>query len=135
MKPYLMLLLLAVLLYSCGEKTVDDILDCPDNLACTEELRHITYSPMANGQPVVLDHYYVKNLDNGQIYQSNPAILQAEGSYLVVSDLEMDQLRQSGTILRFFGVIDNKIVLETDFKVGKDCCHIVPLGGPYDLQQ
>lgn len=135
MKRYLLLPLLFLLVYSCGEKAPDEILDCPGNLACTEELRHITYSPMENGEPVMLDHYYIKNLDNGQIYQSNPAVIQNEGTYLIVTDLEMDQLRQSGTILRFFGIIDNKIVLETDFKVGKDCCHIVPLGGPYDLQQ
>ncbi|GHE69287.1 MULTISPECIES: hypothetical protein [Roseivirga] len=107
--------------------------DCPVNLLCTEEFRHYTYSPKTNNQPILLDDYYVKNLDNGNIYLhgSNQLPLH-EGQYLVITDAAISEIKRKGTVVRFFGVKNNTIILETDFLVGHDCCHVTPLSGPFD---
>lgn len=132
---FFLLSICLVAISSCEEEITYDQTPCPEDFVCTEELQYLTYSPKVNGQSVILDDYYVKNLDNGNFYQKSSLInpLQ-EGTYLVISDLHRNELRQSGTILRFFGIQNGQITLQIDFKVGHDCCHIVPLGGPFDEQ-
>lgn len=134
MKRLIFLLSVCLLaLSSCEENMTYEELLCPEDIACTEELRYLSYSPKHNGKPVILDEYYVKNLDNGNFYQRSEAVDHLpEGSYLVITDQYKSELRQDGTILRFFGIQNGQITLQVDFKVGHDCCHIIPLGGPFD---
>lgn len=87
---------------------------------------------MLDGKPVVLDNYYVKNIDNGNLYQESSLNDHLdEGQYVVVSDVRLSEIKKTGTILRFFGIKNNEIVLQQDFTVGHDCCHIIPLSGPF----
>jgi len=134
MKQLFSLLSICVLLvFSCDEDVTRNENICQEDLPCTEELRFLTYSPKVNGEAVILDDYYVKNLDNGNYYQSSSLIAYMdEGTYLIISDVRRQELRQSGTTLRFFGIKNGQIILQTDFEVGHDCCHIVPLSGPFD---
>ncbi|NVK85709.1 MAG: hypothetical protein HWE21_15395 [Cytophagia bacterium] len=135
MKKYIPFLLLAsITVFSCNEEDASMVPDdCPEELFCTEELRHLTYKATVNGEPTVLDDYYIKNLDNGLIYQKNPQNdFLDEGVYVVISDALMDEVKKSGTILRFFGIKNNTIVLQQDFIVGHDCCHVVPISGPFE---
>lgn len=116
-----------------GNPISDD--SCPSQLICTEEFRFLSYQAMHEGKPVVLDDYHVKNLDNGNIYESNSLDDQLdEGIYTIVTDAQLSEIEKTGTVLRFFGVKYGEIIIEQDFTVGHDCCHIIPIDGPFDSE-
>ncbi|KYG74077.1 hypothetical protein [Roseivirga spongicola] len=133
MKRYILFLLTLLAFSSCGEDEISMLsAPCNQDLVCTEELRYLSYKAMLDGKPVVLDNYYVKNLDNGNLYQESSLNDHLdEGQYVVVSDVRLSEIKKTGTILRFFGIKNNEIVLQQDFTVGHDCCHIIPLSGPF----
>lgn len=118
---------------SCEYGDAHQMDDCPSELLCTEEFRSYNYSPTENGEPLILDNFYVRNMDNGNIYpNSNLNALMVPGTYLVITDMAFNEIKKSGTVIRFFGIKNNQIVLQTDFSVGHDCCHVIPLSGPFD---
>ncbi|MBO3700566.1 hypothetical protein [Roseivirga sp. E12] len=109
--------------------------DCPDNIVCTEILISLTFSPKdGNDNPIFLDSYYSQNLDNGQTYSITNGTVLSTASYVVVSDEQLDEINQNGTNIRFIGIQGNQIVVQQDFVVGHDCCHVVPLSGPFEGQ-
>lgn len=125
--PFLLLGLL-----SCNEDASPNDQDCPTELLCTEQFVSLTFSPRTNGEFVELDSYYTRNLDNGNTYIFNAQNnLPISEFYIVISDSEMDEVAKDGTNLRFFGTKDNQLVIEQDFIVGHDCCHVIPLEGPF----
>lgn len=134
MKKLSTLFLVLSLVFSCGENAIDPEF-CPPNLVCTEEIRYLTFSPLVNGEALILDDYYVRNMDTGGIYQASTLneVLE-DGQYLVVSDVMKDEIQREGTVLRFVGAKDNQVVIEQDFLVGDDCCHIKALEGPFDSE-
>ncbi len=130
-KLKLISVLFAFLLFACGEEATPTD-DCPEELLCTEEFRSLTFSPRENEQFVVLDSYYTLNLDNGETYnyegQHDPLVSQF---YVIISDAEMDQVAKDGTNVRFIGVVGSTPVIEQDFVVGHDCCHVIGIEGPF----
>ena len=136
MKRLIVVLSLSLaLVFSCQEEPLQNEVNCLANVLCTEELRYLTYSPKLNEKPVILDDYYVKNLDNGNVYQSSSLVdHMPQGTYLIISDVRRLELQQSGTVLRFFGIKNGQIFIQKDFVVGHDCCHIVPIEGPFDQE-
>ena len=124
--------LLLIGLFSCGEDTSPRDQDCPKELLCTEEFVSLTFSPRENGMVIQFDSYYTQNLDNGETYNYDPNDnLPDDLSYVVISDAEMGEIAKDGTSLRFFGIKDNQVLIEQDFIVGHDCCHVIPLDGPF----
>ena len=134
MKSLKLILLIGILaLGSCDDESMLNEVDCPAELFCTEELRTLTFHARINGESAILDSHYVKNMDNGNIYQADPLNdYLDEGHYIVVSDTKKDELRKSGTTLTFFGIQNGEIVIQQDFVVGHDCCHVVPVSGPFN---
>lgn len=132
MKKFGFIICFVLLIQSCGEQSPQPEI-CAPNLLCTEELRFLTFSPQLHDEPLIFDNYYVRNTDNGNIYDENSLDqLLEEGTYVIASDLIKDELKKSGTTLRFVGAKDGQVMLEQDFVVGHDCCHILPLEGPFD---
>lgn len=115
---------------SCSEE--DEPLECLENRACTEIFVTFAYAPVdSQDQSILLDSYYSQNLDNGQRYSFTDDDLQLRtGSFTVITDAQIEQLKSTGTTIRFIGIKDSRIVLEQDFFIGHDCCHIIPLEGP-----
>ncbi len=107
-------------------------LECSNDIGCTEVFVTFTYAPTDNqGNAIILDSYYSQNLDNGQTYSFVEEDVQLnQGLYTVITDAQMDQLASSGTGIRFIGLKNDEIVLQQDFVIGHDCCHIVPVQGP-----
>ena len=135
MKRLLYILLLPLLFYGCGNDE-DPIKqdDCPEDIACTEIFVMLTFTPKdENDQPIRLDSFYTQNLDNGNTYDgpSRNDLIQ-EGTYVVISDGELEEINMEGTLIRFFGIVNDRIVIEQDFEVGHDCCHVQPLNGPFN---
>ncbi|OEK01552.1 hypothetical protein BFP97_08465 [Roseivirga sp. 4D4] len=128
-------LLLILTACSNSDEDVDNTSSCPDNIACTQVFISLTFSPKtANGVPIFLDSYYSQNLDNGETYSILNSSVASTASYVVISDEQIEQINQEGTNIRFIGLQGNQIVVQQDFLVGHDCCHVVPLGGPFDDQ-
>lgn len=129
--------LLNLIVFSCTNEddAIDNISDCPTDIICTLVFTSLTYSPIDdNDQAILLDSFYAQNLDNGNTYsipsnnQLNPA------RYIVISDAQIEEINKSGTNIRFIGLQNDQIVVQQDFVVGHDCCHVVPLNGPFDSQ-
>ncbi len=136
-KLFCTLFSLLLILTSCSnsDEDIDNTTECPDNVVCTEILISLTFSPKgANDTPIFLDNYYSQNLDNGQTYSILNSNIASTASYVVVSDEQLEEINQEGTNIRFIGLQGNQIVVQQDFLVGHDCCHIIPLSGPFDDQ-
>ncbi len=132
MKKTGLVVLLGMILTIQGCSEDSQPLECKADIGCTEVFVTFTYGPTDNqGSAVILDSYYSQNLDNGQTYTFVEEDNQlTEGLYTVITDAQMDQLSSTGTSIRFVGLKNNAIVLEQDFVIGHDCCHIVPIQGP-----
>jgi hypothetical protein len=128
---YKFLFLLSILIIAgCEESSGPD--DCPENIGCTEQFVMFTFSPTdSEDKPVYFDAYYSQNMDNSKVYDSfdEQDFLDA-GTYMVLTDQEMEDLKKTGTVIRFFGQLDGDVIFEQDFLIGHDCCHILPLEGP-----
>ena len=133
MKRSVFISLVALFLFqACGENRIPDPEDCPAELLCTEEFVSLIYRPTVNGELTPLDSYYSQNLDNGNTYNFvDPTMSQLWNAYIVISDGEFEEIQKEGTTIRFFGIRDNEVVIEEDFVVGHDCCHVIPLEGPF----
>lgn len=119
-------------LASCSDDASPNDQDCPTELLCTEQFVSLTFSPRVNGEFVELDSYYTQNLDNGMAYIfDSDHNLPISEFYIVISDAQLNDIDKEGTTLRFFGTKDNQLVIEQDFIVGHDCCHVIPLEGPF----
>ena len=126
-------LILMLALYSCGEDEQPQINDCPTELACTTEFVMLTFTPRTNGEFIRLDSHYTQNLDNGETYNFD-ALVDATsnpGYYIIATDAQMEEIQKEGTNLRFIGIKNSQVFIEQDFVVGHDCCHVIPLEGPF----
>ena len=126
----MMLVGIAFLGLSCEETQAP--LECDLDLVCTENFVSLSYRPqdeLDNG--ILLDNYYSQNLDNGNTYDfRNPDLARADSSYVLITDAQINEVQSSGTVIRFFGEANGQIIVEQDFLVGHDCCHVVLLQGP-----
>ncbi len=114
---------------------IDNLSDCPIDIGCTEVFVSLTFSPTdSNNQPIFLDSFYAQNLDNGNTYSIPNENSLNTPSYTVITDNELDQINKDGTNIRFIGLQGNEIAVQQDFVVGHNCCHVIPLSGPFDGQ-
>ncbi len=130
MKKLKALFLLGIIaLVSCEEVT--DPLNCSPTIVCTEQFESFSFDLTdSDNQPILLDNFYSQNLDNGNIYDFSDASDQLSGNtYIIITDAQRNELKQEGTTIRFFGEKDGQIIVQEDFLIGHDCCHIVPLEG------
>ena len=130
MKLKVLFLLSVLMIVACEESAAP--VECNEDIACTEQFVMFTYSPKDNeNQAIILDGYYSQNMDNGNIYDDfqEQDFLDA-GVYMVITDQQRGDLKKNGTTIRFFGQKDGNVIIQQDFLIGHDCCHIVPLEGP-----
>lgn len=124
-------LLFAVTFYSCK----DDQLSCEGEVLCTEEFRMVWLELKdAEGEPVHLDSSKTY-LKSELIYSQN--YLQSGFSsipyHVVVTDSEIDLISSEGSELQFRGWKEGELVVEANYVVAKDCCHIEKTEGPETL--
>lgn len=130
------ILLSGLMVFSCtNEDDAMNVTDCPSDIGCTEVFISLTFSPKDdNDQAILLDSFYAQNLDNGNTYSIPATNLLNTTSYTVISDAEIDEINKDGTNIRFIGLQGDQIVVQQDFVVGHDCCHVLPISGPFDGQ-
>lgn len=114
----------------------DSNANCED-VACTLELRTILVSiENSNQDPVALDSFEVINTaDGSELTQSLSPIefeaAQRFGRYPLASDLDVGANQELN--LRFRGFINGQEVIESDYTVASDCCHIGLVSGNLEL--
>ncbi|MFT6872984.1 MAG: hypothetical protein ACJAVN_001998 [Roseivirga sp.] len=131
------ILLINLVVFSCTNEDdgMNNISDCPTDIVCTEIFVSLTFSPKdINNQPITLDSFYAQNLDNGNTYSTENNDFAQENSYIVVTDAQIGEINKAGTNIRFIGLKGDEIVVQQDFMIGHDCCHVIPLNGPFDGQ-
>lgn len=130
MKKVFILSLLIFVLASCENNV--ELPECPTDIACTEEFVILTLTPTEGENPVSLSSYEVVNLDNNEVYSfSNSLMLLPPGHYIGITDAEMDEIRKEGTPLLLRGTKENGQSYELAFEAGHNCCHVIPISGPF----
>ncbi len=122
--------MIVILMAGCADGI--NPIECGTNLMCTDQFEiHIYEAVDGENNPITLDSFYSQNLDNGNIYDFSEHVDIVDGNtYVVITDAEMDEVKRNGTTIRFFGEKDGEVIIQEDFLVGHDCCHIVVLEGP-----
>ena len=124
MKATILSLALLLFLGACN----DD--DC-NNTACTEDFRSVVVRVVdQSGAPVDLDRTE-SALEDGTLLvvnTGNPP--EFENAYTVANDSHMDDLPGSNNLVTFRGWIDDVEVVNQEFVITRDCCHIGKGEGP-----
>jgi hypothetical protein len=89
-----------------------------------------------NQNPVVLDSYELINLeDNSPVSLSfsteELAQLAQQGVYPIMDDLSLDENQQLN--LQFRGFLGNQEVVNENYTVAKDCCHVSLISGTTEI--
>jgi hypothetical protein len=99
---------------------------------CTDEYRIITIiiKHASDSSAVVLSDFKVIRIsDNKDITKSDDIIARNLGYYPLVSDSEMNFLRNNSVEIEFQGYIENALIITKRFVVAGDCCHVHLVSG------
>lgn len=122
-------LIILFLFFACAENNPED---CPEGIICTENFVVLALDLRENGEAVILTEYEVLNLTNDNRYSFEEyQVEEWPGYYPVISDAQFDEINKEGTTLRLLGTTDQGEPYEIDFEVAHDCCHVIPLSGPF----
>lgn len=129
--------ILILLLVGACQENEEGTLPCDEDVLCT--MNFVTISLKLtdkNGDPVALDEYYSKNLENRKTYnfQDNEGdkMRRKSGRYPILTDSQNEDLSFNGTSIKFVGYINNEQVFSDIFIIGRGCCHIGLLEGDLD---
>jgi len=135
MKTSVYFLLLLLLFASCEN---NDLNDCA-NQACTEEFRTITVTIKdSENNPVALDSFKVTNLENGddlsrELNNTEFEAMRENGVYPLFGDEYARDFNNKEVEINFKGYIENQDIVNSYYKVGADCCHIMLISGDPEI--
>lgn len=130
-------LMTVLLALNCSDNGTDDGPGCSDAI-CTEEFRTITVSVKdGNGAAVTLDYFKVV-LSNGDdvtlgIPDSDYDRMIKNGAYPLFSDTYVTKYRNSELEINFQGFAGDRLLVDSDYVVGVDCCHVMLIEGETDI--
>lgn len=131
-------LLIVLLLSNCKVSNVEDQPDCT-NIACTMEYRTITVNVKdKDGGAVALDRFTVVVLPEEtditpDLTDNEMGLMRKNGVYPLFSDRYSNTYQNKQIEINFKGYIDGKQVLDANYRVGADCCHVFMLDGETNL--
>ena len=85
------------------------------------------------GTPISLDSIAVQVTASSETLFSENPVLNDDGLFKLISDSEFDKITKEGTDVVFIGYIEGEIILQENFRVGHDCCHVVYILGAQDI--
>lgn len=135
---YLFGLIIVLLAPNCNNSSVEDKSDC-SNIICTQEYRTITVDVKdTKGNAVALDRFTVVVLPNEtditpDLSDSEMGLMRKNGIYPLFSDKYSNAYRNKQLEINFSGYIGDKQVLDANYKVGADCCHVLLIDGETNL--
>lgn len=131
MKASVYLIILFLFFAGCE---INDPNDCT-NQACTMDFRTITVTIKDfENNPVALDSFKVTNLENGndltrEVNSAEFEAMRETGVYPLFGDEYAQDFRNKEVEINFKGYVDNLEIINSDFKVGADCCHVLLISG------
>ncbi len=136
---YACVLLMSIGLLSCGKDDADDPVGSEDCaiVGCTEELVTITINVRdPDGNPIALDDFKVMDIVTG----ADVTVMLSPAAFLMAQQIGSYRLAQDGDLsisttksLRFQGFLEGKEVINEDYIVQMDCCHISLTSGDHNL--
>lgn len=121
-------LLLIVFIIGCGDEN-----KCSS--ICTEEFKsiHLTIKD-ANGNSIVLDQFTVTLTDSNKDITEDLDFDQTfAGTYPIIDDSFTSEAKSNDLKVQFIGKIDDTIVVEENYIIGSDCCHILLISGETEI--
>ena len=124
MKEFLTILAFSVLIQSCDLSDEDP----KDDIFCTEEFRTIGVT-ITGG---VLDEFYTIRISNGDTvrHSDNTGF---ENFYPVLDDNFHSAVINSEEIFNFLGLIGDQIIIDEEYVIAGDDCHISLVSGKTEI--
>lgn len=105
---------------------------CPKDMMCTMDFRTLQLSIRDSvGRPVMLDKYRTLKLYNNEEIDMQSGLTlwedssyKANGEYPILNDGHTNKTDRCGKEFRFLGYRQNQLVVESQYKISHDCCHI-----------
>ena len=119
-----------LLLLGCN----DDKSDCPDTI-CTQNFVTITvFINDTNANPISLDRFEVLIIESGVditriVSETAFEIMQQTGAYPVFGDEYQPSFANTEVQINFKGIINDQVIVNEDYTVGADCCHVYRISG------
>lgn len=131
----LILVLITFFIASCSNDDKTKKQDCSEPTPCTQNFVTISVSVKdASGVDIPLDSFKVVDTKTGEDItlvnnQEDFEGYKQDGFYPIFSDAyRLDYLNKTTTIA-FTGYSSDKVVVNEEFEVGADCCHVLLISG------
>ena len=129
MKATTLFLSLALLIFSCNNEGTD----C-ENTICTTDFRVVSVKIVdQSGASVELTRSEVADADGNVFIRDMSDVDRTELFYLIASDGNQGDLKLGENTVTFRGWIDDELVVEQEYVIGLDCCHISKVSGPEEI--
>ncbi len=99
---------------------------------CTEEFRSIVVSikhASDNSAFILTDYKVVRVPDGKDLTIADNDLTDNGGHYPVANDLKLDFFKFNNVKVEFTGYLNNTVILQAQFIVTADCCHITLVEG------
>lgn len=132
------LILLSFFLLTCSDKNEPDteVVDCSSTI-CTLNFVTITVSIKdTSDNAVVLDSFEVLDTATGENLAKDISAEEYhndQGIYPLISDAHRIQYQNKTTTLTFKGYINDELVVNQEFEVKADCCHVSLITGNREI--
>lgn len=125
----LFIIAITTTIFSCNNTNNNNC----DSAICTANFKMITVTVTdKNDEKIILDESYTVRLKNNDTIR-NLGTLNA-GTYVVLSDSYTEQLRNIKEDFQFIGIKDNATIVNEQYNIGADCCHIYLESGRRSVQ-
>jgi hypothetical protein len=127
-KSLFLLLFLPVLIYNCDHNHKSD---CTFAI-CTDIFKYVVFQlkHSSDSSAVILTDYKVIRVsDNKDLTLPGDVLPINSGYYPLVSDSQLNILRNSIVEIEFQGYVQNAMIIKRRFDVGADCCHVSLVAG------
>jgi len=122
-KIFLSLLAFPTMAMQCKKKS-----ECSDAI-CTQMFAAVNVTVTDNkGNNVNLEEYYTINMATGDTLRHNNGTW-PEGGYTVLDDGYVSKMYNKELQFRFIGVQNNTMVVDEQYTISADCCHISKRAG------
>ena len=138
LKRYLKYVLFLGLLFafamSCNNDDDNNQGNCSE-VVCSQEFRFFDVSVVNRSQePIALDEFVVTWVENGRdltldYTAEDLEVYQTTGQYPLINDNFVQDFKSRVISLTFEGYIQGELVVDEDFTVAFDCCHVFLVEG------
>ena len=125
----LLFLILLINFLACNR--MPEIQPCPTDIACTEEFRTIGVTITQDNQPLNLDRYTVTT--EGEALELDNNLGMGSGWHTLFTDAFQKTYQNREITLSLKGYLGTEMVVNQDYVVGADCCHIYLVSGPEEI--